>query len=173
MKGKQSFEMIAGTHRISTATTHPILLSVNEEPNTVVPVGDKVTVIRLDKPCTVQLDPSEPKKEYKFDVKSWPTDLRSESIDNRPIPNPPAPNNFLKALRAQVRQSMGLTREDFADRSSLYEVNDRDFDEVPFEETETREQAAAIKAAQEEQVNHQEEQQELPEMAEENTEETK
>ncbi|AXL14837.1 hypothetical protein [Microviridae sp.] len=151
MKGKQNFHMIAGHHKITAATTMPILVSIDEAPETVINPGTSKHTLALTKPCLVSLDPSDPKKEYRFDVKSFETNLIEEPTDDRPIPNPPPPNNFLKQLRVQVRRSMGLTREDFADRQSLYEVNTMDADEVPFEEEETRQQTLAMQAEREQQ----------------------
>lgn len=137
MKGKQNFEMIAGHHRITAATVSPILLSVNEEPWQVLSPGNRTFTLKLDEACKLSLDPTD-KAEYRFDVKSWET-TKAEPTDNRPIPNPPPPNNFLKKLRVQIRREMGLTREDFAQRSSIYEV-DQVFDDVPFEEQETQQE---------------------------------
>lgn len=135
MKGKQEFEMLPGHHQVTSATTFPILLSINAAPYQVLN-GNQKFVVKLEEAQTISLDPTEPKREFKFDVRTFPAH-RYEQIDDREVPAPPPTSNYLKALRAQVRMQMGLTREDFAEQPSIYQIGGN-YDDIPFEETEKR-----------------------------------
>lgn len=143
MKGKQDFQLAVGHHTINAATPIQILVSVNDQPEHVIPPGNSKFVLKVEQPVKVSLDPADAKSQYKFEFRSHGAQ-RNEHFDDRPLPNPPPPNNFLKKLRVNIRRQMGLIREDFADYPSMYEI-EGDPDKIPFEEQEQR----AIKEAKE------------------------
>lgn len=122
MNGKQTIQLAYGTHRINYATSFPILLSVNDEPLEAVQPGSGRVVLRKFS-GTLQLDPTEPKKPFKFAVTSN-LSQPGETVDQAPPPQPTPPSSYLAKVRQQVRNSMGLMREEFDRGPTIYETGD-------------------------------------------------
>lgn len=137
MKGKQTIELPYGTHRIEYATPHPILLSVDDRPVEAINTGSGRVVLRKFQ-GTLQLDPTEPKAQFKFDVTSKKSQP-GETVDDVPPPQPAPPSNYLAKIRQQVKDSMGIMREEFDRGRTMYETGDIDLfeeDMAPSKQTE-------------------------------------
>lgn len=124
MKGSNKLELAKGHHTLTYAAMKPVLLSLGGNPEKVVQGHGRLT-LRLYAATVLEMDPSDAKDTYSVQVESWPVD-RFESQDDRDIPPPPEPSNYLKKLRMQVRRSMGVTREAFDDGPSIYQASVQD-----------------------------------------------
>ena len=141
MQGKQEFEVNEGVHRISVVSTFPLLVSFNDTP--VKSVTNGKFVVR-SKNGIISIDPSEPKKPYKFEIEASRPTQDGEAFDDIPPPDPAPPSNYLQAMRQKVRQQMGVIREDFASHRSQYEIGEA---EPLFEEEEQQKREEASKRA--------------------------
>lgn len=117
----KKFELPVGTHRIEYATVDPILVSLDGVPQTVIR-GKGKAVIKGG--GTLELDVTS-KKKFRFDVTSKES-RHKEVLDDLPPPQPPRRDNFLAMIRHKVRMEMGITRENFAERLSPYELRTDD-----------------------------------------------
>lgn len=134
LTGKQNIELERGNHRIEVANTFPLLISFNDVPVRALQPGQHKFVLKTGS-GVINIDPTEPKLPYGFEVHSRRSTL-GEEVDDLPPPAPPSPDNYLQMIAMQVRQSMGVIRENFEERPSLYETDNAMFEE---------EEAAAIK----------------------------
>lgn len=130
MIGKFQTAIEEGFYRIQVASSFGLLISVNEQPVVAIK-GNFARTLRLPE-GKLSIDPADPKKDYHFECSHAPLN-RYDKVDDLPPPQPAPPTNWLAQMRAKVRQSMGVMREDFAERSSIYET-----DAQLFEEDETR-----------------------------------
>lgn len=105
-----------GNHRIDYTASQDFLLSVGGQPFKICKAGSGVVRIR-NASGKLSVDPQKAKVD--FQVRTHETN--DEPRDNEPTPPPAAPPNYLAAMRQQVRQSMGVTREAFADIKTTYE----------------------------------------------------
>lgn len=105
-----------GNHRIDYTAKQDFLLSVDGRPFKICKAGKGVVRIR-NASGKLSVDPQ--KASVDFQVSTHLTN--DEPRDEAPTPPPAAPPNFLAAMRQQVRQSMGITREAFADHKTTYE----------------------------------------------------
>lgn len=116
-------ELPFGFHRLSYATTAPILLSLGGTPLKAVNGSGTLTLRR----CGGILEVDNPgKAKYSIDVTTKES-VEGEQFDELPPPQPAPPPNYLAKIRQQVKQSMGIVREEFADQGkSIYETGDVD-----------------------------------------------
>ena len=125
MKGPQKIEVPYGTHRIEYATTGPILLTLNGTPETVINGKGKLLLRGME--GAIETNPTD-KGEYKLSIttKARPKD---EIRNDAPPPEPPAPTNYLQALRQRVRDEMGSMTERFGPTPYERDYNDGMFEE--------------------------------------------
>jgi hypothetical protein len=123
IKGNYEHDLTQGHHRLEVNTTIPLLVCIDEQPVAAIAPGKFNKAFRGKGKLTVQ--PSDAKTLYGCKViSSHYTEY--EKVDDIPPPAPPAPENFLAQIREKVRQSMGVTREGFAEHRSIYEMGDVD-----------------------------------------------
>lgn len=138
MKGKNTIELPCfGIHTIEIVSAYPLLVSNDQTPIIAHGSGRTKYVYRYQD-GNLHIDPTEPKAEYDIIIKSRRTQV-GEETDDLPPPEPAPANSYLAKLRQKVRDSMGNTREAFAEFKSIYEVVD-DLDTFE-EEREARAQA--------------------------------
>lgn len=126
MKGHFSETLPYGNHRIVIGTPVPLLVSVDDDPVRTLAPGNHRFVVKGG--GKLSLDTTDAKAEFTCKI----TSRRSqpgEEINDDPPPQPPAPENFLQQIRMKVRQQLGVTREAFAERSSIYETDTELFEE--------------------------------------------
>lgn len=131
MQGKHEITLQEGVHRIKTDATFPLLISLDDQPVRATSPGSQRFIVRGA--GKLSIDPSEPKKPYGFNVLAWRPSQKGEQLDDIPPPDPAPPANYLQAMRQKIRQQMGVIREDFNARPSIYELGDA---EPLFEEQE-------------------------------------
>ena len=124
MKGKQEIRLTRGQNKLQIAAPTPILLSLNDAPLRVVQ-GNATWIGTIEEDSLLSIDPSDNKAEYHVDIDHY-NGSRFEKRDDIPPPPPPAPDNYLQMLAIKVRQQMGIMRENFAERTSIYEMGDID-----------------------------------------------
>jgi hypothetical protein len=110
-------ELGQGFHRLKYATSIPCLVSINSDPVSVIngkgtlPIGRVGGVLEIDVPGK-----DKPKVEL--------LTSNGEDTNDDPPPPPPNPSNFIAMMRHKVRQEMGITRENFAEVPSRYELSE-------------------------------------------------
>ncbi|AXL14865.1 hypothetical protein [Microviridae sp.] len=132
MHGKQSLPVERGNHRFEVVTPFPLLVSFNSTPVKAIQAGTHKFVLKLVD-GVIDIDPTEPKGEYAFNIHSRPS-TAGEMVDNLPPPPPPRPDNYLQQVALRVRQSMNVVREAFDDYPSVYETDGELFEEEEAEE---------------------------------------
>ncbi|AXL14856.1 hypothetical protein [Microviridae sp.] len=115
-----------GVHACRISTTVPILVSLDSVPVKALPVGSHKLVLRGA--GKLEYDSSEKGGSTLIDIQTR-LSRPGEEIDDKPPPQPAAPDNFLAQIREKVRRDMGVQRESFADFPSRYEVNHDMFEE--------------------------------------------
>lgn len=138
-KGTFSTELKHGFHRVEISTKFPVLVSLGNDIVDAVGIGKHTLVIR-NRGGRLSIDPSDPKGVYGLSIKSRDSQ-KGEAFDDLAPPDPAPPNSYLAKLRLKVKNSMGIIREEFADRKTMYEVVDN-LDEFE-EERHARQQAEA------------------------------
>ena len=115
-----------GNHTIRYACKEFVLISCNGDPVAALTPGIGKFNLR-DFEGIIEYDPSKVKVRLSVVTRQ----NRGEAFDDTFLPQPAPPPNYLAALRQKVKQSMGVTREAFADFRSIYEVIDNldDFEE--------------------------------------------
>lgn len=105
-----------GNHRINYTSPKPFLLVIDGKPIKICEAGSGTVRVR-NVSGKLSADPQSVKPD--FEVLTRPAGV--EAVDDAPTPPPAPPPNFLAAMRQQVRQSMGVTREAFAEHRTIYE----------------------------------------------------
>ena len=122
LKGKQTFDLPYGVHRFNYIAPFPILVSHNDEPVGIIGGGKGKTIWRGE--GTISLDPTD-KDAYGFNITTKVTTPK-EAQDHEAPPEPAPADNYLAMMREKVRQQMGIIRENFAERPSIYEMGNID-----------------------------------------------
>lgn len=120
LKGNQDFDLPFGHHAINCQTPFPILVSLDDVPQRVLQAGSNKVVVKGE--GKLSLNPTD-KSEYGVSITSRKTQ-KGEKFDDKPIPEPAPADNYLQMLKQQVRQQMGITRENFANQLTIYETGD-------------------------------------------------
>lgn len=140
LKGKQQFKLEYGVHRFNYVAPFPVLVSVDDVPVSIIGSGKGKAVWKGE--GTISLDPTD-KDAYGFAITSKLTS-KGEQQDDLPAPDPAPADNYLAMMREKVRQQMGITRENFTQMPSLYEMGNIDV----FEEDQRTAPESAPEAAQ-------------------------
>ena len=120
VKGNQDFDLAYGHHAIRLETPFPVLVSLNDEPQKVCLPGSNKLVVKGE--GKLSFNPTD-KGPFHFTVTTRLTQ-KGEKFDDIPPPEPAPADNYLQILRQHVRQAMGITRENFADQRTVYEMGD-------------------------------------------------
>lgn len=117
----KNIELVGSSHTLTGTSQESVLLSWQGTPIGLVKGAFKVA---LRGSGTLSID-NPGKKQLHYDVKTK-NELLGEPVDDREVPNPAPPQNWLLAMRQRIRNEMGTTREAFAERMSIYEIGDVD-----------------------------------------------
>lgn len=144
MNNPKEIEIPMGHHRLSYVLSGPVLVSLGGTPIKTLEGSGTAVLRRVS--GILEFDYTEPKKRNEIMVVTRPVELYEE-MDNVPPPAPAEPDNYLARLREQVRLSMGVVRENFAQRTSIYEIGEVDkFEEDLIEEEKQSRQEKAEEA---------------------------
>ncbi len=111
-----------GVHRVQIKTPAAALVSLNDEPQHMAGIGTHKIVLRGSGKLSVDVGG----KEKPIVTITSKMTTEGEQVDDLPPPQPAPPSNALQQIRQKVKQAMGVTREAFADRTSIYEMGDVD-----------------------------------------------
>ena len=127
-----------GTHRIEYTTTAPVLVSLDDQPIGVLTTGKGKVVLRRVAGTLSVDNPHKAKLDWKIKSRKL---TEGEELDDLPPPAPAAPSNYLARLRQAVADTMGTTREAFAEYTSIYEHGEVDLFEEELTEAQSASQA--------------------------------